>query len=202
MRPSPFMLNQFQQLTTADKVLLLQLARSSIGELWQPELQDAILQIRSQLLSLDQSFACFVTIHLDGKLRGCIGTLQATRPLLDAICYYAKAAACQDPRFPPLRLAECSQIRLSITLLGQLHKISADNKKQLIDQLVPREYGLYIKDEHHSATFLPMVWQQLSEPAEFVDALFEKGGWLTHSWPEHLEAWIYSGEEFSENRMS
>ena len=101
MRPSPFMLNQFQQLTTADKVLLLQLARSSIGELWQPELQDAILQIRSQLLSLDQSFACFVTIHLDGKLRGCIGTLQATRPLLDAICYYAKAAACQDPRLPP-----------------------------------------------------------------------------------------------------
>lgn len=201
MQPSPFMLNQLQQLTTADKVLLLQLARSSIGELWQPELQDTILQLRSKLLSLNQPFACFVTLHLHGKLRGCIGTLQATQPLLDAICYYAKAAACQDPRFPPMPPAEWSQISLSITLLGQLHKISANNKNQLIDQLVPRESGLYIKDESHSATFLPIVWQQLSEPAEFVDALFEKGGWLKNSWPEHLEAWIYSGEEFSENGM-
>ena len=197
MQRSPFMTSHRQAFTTADKALLLQLALCSIGEQWRPELQETILQIRNRLQPLDHPVACFVTMHLHGQLRGCLGTLQATRPLLDTICYYAKAAACQDPRFPPLQFAEWSQINLSITLLGPLRQISANSKKQLIDQLVPGEDGLYIKDEHHSATFLPMVWQQLSEPAEFIDALFEKGGWISNTWPEHLEAWIYSGEEFS-----
>lgn len=193
--------NHFELLTRSDKTLLLQLARLSIGELWQPELHSQITQIRSTLQPVDTLTPCFVTLHLHGQLRGCIGTLHATWKLLDAVCHYAKAAAEQDPRFTPLSFVEWPLIKLSITLLGPLHAIAANNREQLLAQLTPGKDGLYIKDQRHSATFLPMVWQQLTTPEKFVDALLEKGGWQADIWPEHLQAWTYPGEEFAEGKI-
>ena len=198
MLPWPFMHKAPSSMTDSEKQLLLQLARASIGSRWEPGLQDKILVIQQQLERFAQPQACFVTLHRDGKLRGCIGTLEATMPLSHAICHYAKAAAFKDPRFYPLDKSEWVDIIISITLLGPLRPVPAENRETLLSRLTAEKAGLYLKDAQHSATFLPMVWQQLPEPAQFLDALLEKGQWQTGIWPTAIRAWLYSGDEFSE----
>jgi Uncharacterized conserved protein len=185
-------------ITEAEKTLLLQLARASIGSAWYPELQEKLASTQTQLTRLAQPQACFVTLNLDGRLRGCIGTLEAVMNFPAAICHYAKSAAFGDPRFYPLDVSEWPAVIISITLLGPLQPISAESRETVLSRLTAEKAGLYLKDAHHSATFLPMVWQQLPEPTQFLDALLEKGHWSHAIWPEHLNAWIYSGEEFSE----
>lgn len=185
-------------ITGTEKQQLLQLARVSIGTHWHPELQQEILAIEQSLVHIAHPQACFVTLHIDGRLRGCIGTMEATMNLPSAICHYARAAAFEDPRFYPLDVLEWPAVAISITLLGPLHPIPAESRATILSRLITDRSGLYLKDAHHSATFLPMVWQQLPEPTQFLDALLEKGRWTPGIWPEHIQAWLYSGEEFSE----
>ena len=185
-------------LTEPQKQLLLHLARANIGSEWHHELHNEIASIKEKLITIARPQACFVTLHLDSRLRGCIGTLEAIACLPDAVGHYARAAAFEDPRFPPLTLPEWVAVTISITLLGLLRPISAQSREIVLSRLAVKKDGLYLKDADHSATFLPMVWQQLPQPETFLDALLQKGGWPTGRWPEHLQAWQYSGEEFSE----
>lgn len=190
-------------LTAEQQQCLLRLARLTIASHWQPDIQAEQKELASLLQPLDTPCACFVTLHdAQGELRGCIGTLQAERPLLAAVVFYASAAAFSDPRFPPLSAKELPLITVSITLLGPLTPLVASTRQELASALRPHQDGLVLQAGPHSATFLPAVWRQLPTPEQFISALLRKGGWPHEGWPQGIQAWRYAGIEFTESTTS
>ena len=134
--------------------------------------------------------ATFVTLHLQQQLRGCIGTLEATRSLYDDVTYNAYAAAFQDPRFNPVSALEMDELNLEISILSQPEVIiGCDSKSGLIEQLEPFKDGLIITDGMRRATFLPSVWNQIEDKQLFVDYLMRKAGIL--SWSDSIQCSRY-----------
>lgn len=146
---------------------------------------------------LPQPGASFVTLKRDQELRGCIGTLEAHRPLAVDVVHNAEAAALHDPRFAPLRAEELFGLTYSVTLLTPSLPLHAPSRELLLEQLEPHQDGLVIAAGGRRATFLPAVWEQLPDPESFLDALLRKAGLPSHIWPEGLQAWRYASVEFA-----
>jgi len=140
--------------------------------------------------------ATFVTLHKQGKLRGCIGTLEAHRPLAVDIAENSFAAAFSDPRFPPLQQQELDQISIHLSILSPASEIICRSEAELINQLRPNIDGLILEDGRHRATFLPSVWESLSDPIDFVRQLKLKAGWAADHWSEVIRAYRYTTESF------
>lgn len=130
--------------------------------------------------------ASFVTLKREGRLRGCIGTLEATRPLASDVLENAYAAACRDPRFPPLNTRELEDLVVSVATLGPHEPLRASTRDALLRALRPGVDGLVVRSGTRRATFLPAVWEQLPDPADFVDALWRKARLVPGSWPDQL----------------
>lgn len=143
--------------------------------------------------TLTEIRATFVTLNMDGQLRGCIGTLVASAPLAEDVATHAYAAAFQDPRFPPVTAAEVDKLHIHISILTPETPISFTNETDLLQKLVPGEDGLTIAQGFRKATFLPSVWDSLPDPATFLQHLKLKAG-ISGS-PE--QAWRYHTESFS-----
>lgn len=141
--------------------------------------------------------ASFVTLKRDQQLRGCIGTLEAHRPLAVDVLHNAEAAALHDPRFEPLRAQELIGLTYSVTLLTPSQPLHAPSRDSLLEQLEPHRDGLIITARGRRATFLPAVWEQLPDPETFLDALLRKAGLPSHIWPQGLQAWRYASVEFA-----
>lgn len=124
----------------------------------------------------------FVTLHLAGRLRGCIGTLEAYRSLGADIAANARAAAFDDPRFPPLEPGEYDQIDLEVSVLSAPEPMAYADEADLLSQLRPGVDGLLLEAEHRRGTFLPQVWDQLPRPADFLGQLKVKAGFSRHDW--------------------
>ncbi len=120
--------------------------------------------------------ACFVTLHRHGELRGCIGTLEARQPLVQAIADYAVKAAFEDPRFAPLTRDEAGDLCIDISVLRPLQAMNVQDEAELLRTLRVGIDGLWLESGAHRATFLPQVWEQLPEPAVFVERLKHKAG--------------------------
>lgn len=140
---------------------------------------------------LTEPGATFVTIEKDGKLRGCIGSLQAHRPLIEDLVQNAFRAAFKDPRFPPVNQEEASRISWSISLLSAPEQMLIRDEGDLLSQLVPGVDGLIIVDGSKRATFLPQVWEQLPEPVRFLAQLKRKAGMASDHWSNTFEAHRY-----------
>lgn len=150
--------------------------------------------------------ATFVTLARDGRLRGCIGTLTALRPLGIDVVRNARLAA-RDPRLPPVEASEVESLRVTVTVLSPSEPLAVRAFASLLDHLRPGRDGLTLKDKGgRRATFLPSVWASLPEPDRFVAALLRKGRWPRHlwttelrsaAWPEGLAAERYGAREFS-----
>ncbi len=138
--------------------------------------------------------ATFVTLTVAGSLRGCRGTLEATRPLAHDLWRNAWASAFDDPRFPPLGHAEFPALEIDVSLLSPLEPVPASSKAVLLEQLVPHLHGLVLEAYGQRATFLPKVWESLPEPGRFVTELVAKAGLPRHRWPAALRAWRYTTE--------
>lgn len=138
--------------------------------------------------------ASFVTLKHAGRLRGCIGSLEPLRPLVEDVMANAYAAARHDPRFPELQVWELSGLQLSVSTLGPHEPITAATREALLLALRPGVDGLVVRSGTRRATFLPAVWEQLPEPADFVDALWQKARLAPGSWPEQLELTRYHVE--------
>ena len=138
--------------------------------------------------------ASFVTLKRDGRLRGCIGTLEASRPLATDVMENAYAAACRDPRFPALNMRELEGLALSVATLGPHEILYASTRKALLAALRPGVDGLVVRSGTRRATFLPAVWEQLPDPADFIDALWQKARLIPGSWPAQLELRRYRVE--------
>jgi AmmeMemoRadiSam system protein A len=137
----------------------------------------------------------FVTLQRRSRLRGCVGSLRATRPLyLDVVRNARKAMA--DPRLRPVDRTDWPELDVKVSVLTPPTPLHASGRDGLLAALRPGVDGLVLADGVRRATFLPAVWQRLPEPARFVAALLTKGGWPDDGWPENLTVHRYQAYEF------
>ena len=142
--------------------------------------------------------ACFVTLTQHGELRGCIGSLQAYRPLLDDVKSNAVSAALRDPRFMPLNADELGITRVEISLLTPPQAMSFCCEADALAQLRPNEDGIILECLHCRSTFLPQVWEQLPDAHEFMAHLKRKAGLPAAFWSPEVKLSRYSVEKWKE----
>ncbi len=130
--------------------------------------------------------ASFVTIEIDDKLRGCIGTLEAMHPLVYDVAHNSFNAAFRDPRFKPITAEERQQIQLHISVLSDPENFPVEDEQDLLNKLHPNVDGLILIDGTHHATFLPAVWESLPDPKDFVSHLKQKAGLASDYWSESI----------------
>ena len=136
--------------------------------------------------------ASFITLNLQKKLRGCIGSLQAHRPLLDDVKANALAAAFKDPRFKPLTAAEYENIDVEISLLSALSALSFTDEASALAQLKPHVHGVIFEYGHHRSTFLPQVWDTFADPVMFIAHLKQKAGLPPNFWEPGVKLHTYT----------
>jgi AmmeMemoRadiSam system protein A len=143
---------------------------------------------------LRQERATFVTLTIDGQLRGCIGALEAHRALISDVTGNARAAAFSDPRFQPLSPAEFARTAIEISILSPPEPLGTRERQELLTMLRPEVDGLIIESSGRRATFLPSVWKSLPQPTDFLAHLLAKAGLPGNL--EKMQAWRYTTESF------
>jgi AmmeMemoRadiSam system protein A len=130
--------------------------------------------------------ASFVSLHRAGELRGCIGTIEPRRPLVEDVASNARAAALDDARFEPVVAAELGELEVELSVLSPLARVAARSRDELLAALRPGLDGLVLEDGGCRATFLPVVWRQLPEPELFLAHLERKAGLEVGHWSATL----------------
>jgi AmmeMemoRadiSam system protein B/AmmeMemoRadiSam system protein A len=120
--------------------------------------------------------AAFVTLRRSGRLRGCIGSPIARRPLVVDVVDHAFNAAFRDPRFPKLHALELVGLELSVSVLTPPEPMRFDDEAHLLAQLRPSVDGLIIEDAGRRSLYLPSVWHEISDRREFLRTLKLKAG--------------------------
>jgi len=173
--------------------VLLNLARAAIarefGQLSPPA---------ADLSELHEPGATFVTLIQGGQLRGCIGSLQAWRPLLEDVQDNARNAAFRDPRFPPIGDDELADLEVHISVLSPPEPIAASSEAELLERVRPGVDGLILEDKGHRGTFLPAVWESLPQPAQFLAHLKQKAGLPADHWSDSVRISRYTAEAFGD----
>jgi AmmeMemoRadiSam system protein A len=178
-------------LTKADREVLHRIARQAILHGLESEAPPTVdLEGLSQILL--EPGAAFVTLQLDGRLRGCIGSLLPRRSLAEDVAHNAYGAAFGDFRFPPLSLSEFPRLELHISVLTPLVRMEVESREELLKILRPGIDGLVLDDPPHRSTFLPQVWESLPDPEDFVGELLVKGGLPRDHWSSTLKVERYS----------
>ena len=147
---------------------------------------------------LSEPGACFVTLTRQGKLRGCIGSLTARRPLGRDVVHNACDAAFRDSRFPPLDLAELSGTRVEVSLLSPLEAMRFGDEADAMARLRPGIDGVVLECGGHRGTFLPQVWDQLPQPGQFLSELKRKAGLAGTFWSPAVKLQRYTVEKWKE----
>lgn len=147
---------------------------------------------------LDVPGAAFVTLTRHGRLRGCIGSLEAHRPLWRDVEANARAAAFDDPRFAPMTAAEWPDTRVEVSILSPARPMDFSGEADALAQLRPGIDGVILEHGWHRATFLPQVWEQLPDPREFMAHLKNKAGLSPDFWADGIRLSRYTVEKFKE----
>jgi hypothetical protein len=172
---------------------LLKLARSEIAsKLGEP----AAKPIKAAWLQ--EPGASFVTLTRQGELRGCIGTLEAHRPLGVDVRENAVAAAFRDPRFMPLTRGEFDDIRVEVSVLSPTEPLQVKDESAALAVLRPNVDGVVFEYGHYRSTFLPQVWEQLPKPAEFLAHLKRKAGLPVDFWADQVRLSRYTVSKWRE----
>jgi len=146
-----------------------------------------------------QEVACtFVTLHIGERLRGCIGSLRAHRPLVTDVARHAYAAAFSDTRFSPVAHTEVDLLRIHISILSELEPLTFDTDRDLLALLRAGADGLLIENGDRRATFLPTVWSSFPDGRDFLAALKKKAG--MEGIDAGYAAWRYTTQDFGEAR--
>ncbi len=136
--------------------------------------------------------ATFVTLRYRGALRGCLGTLEARKPLIQDLRHNARAATSRDPRFPPLTAAELTETTVEVSLLSPLEEVPCGSENEAVRLLGRGHDGWLLRYGHHSGTFLPQVWESLPGPRDFLCRLKEKAGLEMDFWDPEIQLWRYT----------
>ncbi len=185
------------ELTTSDRAFLLELARSEIAA----RLKSGSNLQRSDSLSpaVYEDRGCFVTLHQNRELRGCIGTIEPTRSLIENVSENAANAAFEDPRFPAVTFDEFTSIDIEISVLSLPVALAFKDGEDLKRQLQPGIHGVILSRGWKRSTFLPQVWDQLPEKEIFLRHLCRKGGMDGDCWKStDTQVQVYTAEYFSE----
>jgi AmmeMemoRadiSam system protein A len=142
--------------------------------------------------------ATFVTLRRADELLGCIGTMEPVRPLADDVARNAASAAFADPRLPAVTWEDFHYMRVKISVLGRLVPLAVRSVDELAGAARPGIDGLLVADGQRRGTFLPSVWAQVSEPAEFIDMLWQKAGLAPGTWSRQLQVFRYETLEFGD----
>ncbi len=177
--------------------LMLQMARTSISN----ALGRAVAlpePIGEAADVLQAPGASFVTLNQHGQLRGCIGSLQAQRPLINDIQANAIAAALKDPRFAPLTLAELDNTTVEVSVLSAMQAMSFTSEADALAQLRPDVDGVVFEFGRYRSTFLPQVWEQLPTVRQFMAHLKQKAGLAPDFWAPGVRLQRYTVRKFKE----
>ena len=147
---------------------------------------------------LKQPGAVFVTLTRYGQLRGCIGSLEAHRPLVEDVWHNARAAAFDDPRFMPLQRNELADTRCEVSLLSHAEPIKFRNEADALGQLRPGTDGVIFEYGRHRSTFLPQVWDELPDPRQFMAHLKRKAGLPGDFWSDGIRLSRYTVTKWKE----
>jgi AmmeMemoRadiSam system protein A len=178
-----------------DQDRLLQIARDAILRHMEKR-EHPPIQGDREPESLMQERASFVTLSIEGQLRGCIGMLKACRPLIEDVAENARAAAFDDPRFPALQPEEFDQLEIHISVLSLPEELHFGSEAELLTQIRQGVDGLILRDGFHSGTFLPSVWAELPEKEQFLSHLKMKAGLPVDFWSDELRVFRYTAEYF------
>jgi len=180
--------------------IYLLLARAAIAQSVGLEYDVDLNAILQKYPSLKEEGASFVTItkKSDGSLRGCIGTLEAYRPLYEDIILNARAAALHDPRFRPLDEKEYEDINIEVSLLSKPVKVEYKDVEDLKNKITPFEDGIVLKLGANQATFLPQVWEQLPSFDMFFAHLCQKAGLEPNCLERLPEIFVYHVKKYKE----
>lgn len=149
--------------------------------------------------ALTAAGATFVTLTREGRLRGCIGSLQARRSLREDVDGNAIAAAFRDPRFPPLSREEFAELQIEVSVLSEPAMMSFRDEADALAQLRPGIDGVILSCGSHRATFLPQVWESLPEPRDFMTQLKRKAGLGDDYWSPEVTLARYQVRKFKES---
>jgi AmmeMemoRadiSam system protein A len=180
--------------------IVIALAKAAISAaLNQPEDFDLENALKTYPV-LKEKGAAFVTLNTksNGQLRGCIGSLQAHRPLYEDIIHNAQAAALGDPRFLPLRAEELDQIKLEVSILSEPQIMPYNDIEDLKNKIVPFQDGVILKLDGRQATYLPQVWEQLAHFDDFFSSLCLKANLGANCLSEHPEISTYRVKKYEE----
>ena len=143
---------------------------------------------------LCEKCATFVTLKKQGQLRGCIGMLEAIRPLAQDVAENAFSAAFKDPRFPPMKEDELDLIEIHLSILSRPEPVTFTSEQDLLAQVRPGIDGLILEEGSKRGTFLPSVWESLPDPRQFLRHLKQKAGLPADYWSSSLKVSRYTTE--------
>ncbi len=178
--------------------ILLRIAKSSILSHF-----DSSKSVDMESLIQDYPFlnlygASFVTLYYDENLRGCVGSIIAHRTLFDDIKSNAYSSAFRDTRFNPIEENEFEHLSLEISVLSKPKLLEYSNFDDLIEKIRPNFDGLILKYGSFQGTFLPQVWEQLSDAKSFLEQLSIKAGANPTIYANHPDIYTYQVDSIKE----
>jgi len=179
--------------------VLLQVARAEIARALGLEAEITLPQDAAWLAAQGASF---VTLTIAAELRGCIGTLEAHRSLIEDVRKNARAAAFDDPRFSPLRREEFDAVSVEVSLLSTPEPLAVKTEAEALACLRPHIDGVVLEYDWHRATFLPQVWEQLPNPRKFLQQLKRKAGLSEDFWADKVLVSRYAVQKWKEPERS
>ncbi len=179
-------------LSLEEQTTLLQIARETIGAVTHQ--QRPVMNKDYQHTVFNEKFGAFVTLHKNKQLRGCIGYVQAVKPLLETIMEMAEAAALRDPRFDPVEKHEVDDLEIEISVLTPMHRLSS------IEEIHIGEHGLYIEKGYRRGLLLPQVATENEWDVEtFLQHTCIKAGLKESAWKDqNADIFIFSAQIFTE----
>ncbi|MCC7206104.1 MAG: AmmeMemoRadiSam system protein A [Anaerolineae bacterium] len=187
------------QYTPEEQAILLGIARAAIEAAanGQPRPHPDLAALPP---ALREPRACFVTLFEYGELRGCTGTLAARRPLADEVSATAIQTAFNDPRFMPVTAQETPSLRIEISVLTPPQTLPYDSPDDLLHKLRPGVDGVLLSLGPYRSTFLPQVWENHPDPAEFLSLLCRKAGLPADAWKTMgMRVEVYQAISFEES---
>jgi MEMO1 family protein len=177
---------------------LLRIARAAIAEALDGDFAPGPGEPAADETWLKEWRATFVTLKQDEELRGCVGSLEAQRPLAADVAANACAAAFQDTRFAPLTREEFARTDLEVSLLSAPKRLLFEGHADLLARLRPGVDGVILECGDRRSTYLPQVWEGLSDPERFIASLKQKAGIPENTSTERCRIKRYSVLKWSE----
>ncbi len=186
----PEIVSESLEYSPAERGLLLRLAHYSI----EAALEERDLDLTAPSEHLAEFRGAFTTLHLDGRLRGCIGYVFPTQPLYQTVAETAKAAAFDDPRFSPVTLAESAALKIEISVLSPLRPVAPE-------EVVVGSHGLVVRQGNRRGLLLPQVPVEWDWDREtFLSQTCLKAGLDPDAWQHGAELQVFTAEVFGEEK--